>query len=105
MICTKNANPIHRRSHCLCERLCKGYYSHACMGLFFVYLCLETGVRNITIHVREGRPPNSSEMMALKVIMLVIVTGAILKEIVQVTIETLCLYVLVHLIRRQQFCT
>jgi hypothetical protein len=51
----------------------------------------------MTINTRNGRPPNAGEMMALRIIMLIIIIVAILKEVLQVTIETLYFYMLVRL--------
>ncbi|CAB4017442.1 Hypothetical predicted protein, partial [Paramuricea clavata] len=44
------------------------------------------GSRNITmtINTRNGRPPNAGEMMALRIIMLIIAIGAILKDVLQI---------------------
>jgi hypothetical protein len=53
--------------------------------LFYIYLSGD-GSRNITmtINTRNGRPPNAGEMMALRIIMLTIVIGSILKDVLQV---------------------
>ncbi|CAB4040323.1 Hypothetical predicted protein, partial [Paramuricea clavata] len=45
--------------------------------------------KNVTrhIHKREGTPTNAPNVMALRIILLIITSGSVLKEIVQIKIE------------------